>query len=59
MPQDLKELLRSKLEIRAKDIGEPDLLDKIADETKATTLEQLLEFLNQVKHPALEMPSLL
>ncbi|MDD5005226.1 MAG: acetyl-CoA decarbonylase/synthase complex subunit alpha/beta [Candidatus Omnitrophica bacterium] len=59
MPQDLKEFLRSKLEARGKDIGDPDFINKIADETKATTLEQLLDFLKQVKHPALEMPSLI
>jgi acetyl-CoA synthase len=59
MPKELKEFLQSKLEARAKEIGEPDFVNRIADETKATTLEQLLEFLNQVKHPALEMPSLI
>lgn len=59
MPKELKELLTSKLEIRAKEIGHPDFINKIADETKATTIDQLLEFLNQAKHPALEMPSLI
>ena len=59
MPQELKEFLRSKLEERSKEMGDPDFINKIADETKATTIEQLLEFLNQVKHPALEMPSLI
>ena len=37
----------------------PDLADKIADETVATTSEELLAFLQKVKHPALEMPGLL
>lgn len=59
MPKDLKEFLQSRLEVRAKEIGEPDFINKIADETKVTTIEQLLDFLNQVKHPALEMPSLI
>jgi acetyl-CoA synthase len=59
MPKDLKEFLQAKLQARSKEIGDPDFVNKIADETKATTLEQLLEFLNQVKHPALEMPSLI
>jgi acetyl-CoA synthase len=59
MPKDLKEFLQAKLEARAKEVGEPDLANKIADETNATTLEQLLDFLNKVKHPALEMPPLI
>lgn len=59
MPKDLKEFLQAKIEERAKEIGEPDFVNKIADETSATTLEQLLEFLKQAKHPALEMPSLI
>ncbi|MDD5355766.1 MAG: acetyl-CoA decarbonylase/synthase complex subunit alpha/beta [Candidatus Omnitrophica bacterium] len=59
MPKDLKEFLQAKLEERAKEIGDPDFVSKIADETSATTLEQLLEFLNKAKHPALEMPSLI
>ncbi|NQU19578.1 CO dehydrogenase/CO-methylating acetyl-CoA synthase complex subunit beta [bacterium] len=59
LPQELKEFLRNKLEVRAKEMGVSDFVNKIADETKATTLEQLLEFLNQAKHPALEMPALI
>jgi acetyl-CoA synthase len=59
MPKDLKEFLQAKLEERAKEIGIPDFVNKIADETNATTLEGLLDFLNKVKHPALEMPSLI
>jgi acetyl-CoA synthase len=59
MPKELKELLGDRLKKRAVDIGEPDLIDKIANETQATTQEELLEFLQKVKHPALEMPSIL
>jgi len=59
MPKELKELLGDKLKKRVQDLGEPDLLDKIADETVATTSEELLKFLNKVKHPALEMESLM
>ena len=40
---------------RVKEIGDPDLVKRIADETNATTSEELLKFLNEVKHPALEM----
>jgi len=59
MPKELKELLGDRLKKRAQDLGLPDLVDKIADETQATTQEGLLAFLNKVAHPALEMPPLL
>ena len=59
LPKELKEVLADKLKQRCKDIGQPDLLDKIADETQATTSEQLLEFLKREGHPALSMPALL
>ena len=55
MPKELKELLGEKLVARAKEIGEPDLIDKIADESIATTSEELLKHLEQVGHPALTM----
>ncbi len=55
MPKGLKEELGDKLVRYLKDMGEPDLLEKIADETIATTSEELLNFLQSVKHPALEM----
>ncbi len=59
MPKELKELLGDRLKKRAQDLGEPDLIDKIADETQAVTQEELLSFLEKAKHPALEMPSIL
>ncbi|MDD5245997.1 MAG: acetyl-CoA decarbonylase/synthase complex subunit alpha/beta [Candidatus Omnitrophica bacterium] len=59
MPKELKELLADKLKARAKEIGEPDLLDKIADETSATTAEELAKFLEEHAHPALAMDPLL
>ena len=59
MPKELKESLRQKLKQRCQDLGQPDLLDKIADETQVTTSEELLDFLAKVGHPALNMPALL
>ena len=59
MPKELKELLKDKLNKQANDIGIPDLVDKIADETVATTSEELTNFLKKVKHPALEMDPLI
>lgn len=55
MPKELKEEIRERLEKRLQEIGEPDLIDKIATEEQATTTEELLEFLQRVGHPALEM----
>jgi len=55
MPKELKELLADKLRKRAAEIGQPDLLDKIADETVAVSAEELLVFLKNVAHPALTM----
>ena len=59
MPKELKELLGEKLIKRAQEIGEPGLIGKIADETIATTSEELLSYLEKVGHPALTMPSLI
>ncbi len=55
MPKELKQLLGDKLKNRAEELRIPDLIDKIADETQATTPEELLAYLNKVHHPALEM----
>jgi acetyl-CoA synthase len=55
MPKELKEILGEKLRKVAQEIGGPDLLDKIADESVATSSEELLIFLEKVKHPALTM----
>lgn len=59
MPKELKELLGDKLKKRCEEIGGPDLINKIADEAQATTLEELVPFLEKVKHPALTMPPII
>lgn len=59
MPKELKKLLGSKLEKTVQDIGEPNLLEKIADEGVATTVEELESFIKKVKHPALYMEPLI
>ncbi len=58
LPKELKDLLGNRLKKRAAEIGEPDLFDKIADETNATTTEELVAYLEKVGHPALSLPSL-
>jgi acetyl-CoA synthase len=55
MPKELKEMLADKLKIRAAQIGEPLLIDKIADETVAISSEELLVFLEKAGHPVLSM----
>lgn len=55
MPKQLKEEIKERFEERAKDLGVPDLLDRIADETVATTEEEVLNYLTEKQHPALEM----
>jgi len=59
MPKHLKEEIMERLKKRAEELGVPDLPDKIADETVATTEEELLEFLKKVNHPVLELPPLM
>jgi len=55
MPKALKEELSEGLRARAKDLGMPDLVDKIADETVATTEEEVLAHAQKLQHPALSM----
>jgi CO dehydrogenase/CO-methylating acetyl-CoA synthase complex beta subunit len=59
MPKELKESMREALEARARELGEPDFVDKIADETVTTDAEGLMEWMAKVDHPALRMPPLL
>jgi acetyl-CoA synthase len=55
MPKALKEELRDGLERRGKELGVPDLIDKIADETVGTDEATVLAFLQKVNHPAVNM----
>jgi acetyl-CoA synthase len=58
MPKSLKEEVKERFVKRAEEIGIPDLLDKIADETVATTEAEVLEYITQKGHPALSMDSI-
>jgi acetyl-CoA synthase len=55
MPKMLKDEIKDRLEKRGEELGVPDLIDRIADETVGTTEEEILPFLQEKKHPALEM----
>ncbi|MHB9130860.1 MAG: acetyl-CoA decarbonylase/synthase complex subunit alpha/beta [Armatimonadota bacterium] len=58
MPKELKDFLHDKLVKRCEEIGMPELFDMIADETVATTAEELVEFMEKVGHPALALDPL-
>jgi acetyl-CoA synthase len=59
MPTSLKEEIKERFVNRAKELGVPDLLDKIADETVGITEEEILPFLTEKGHPALTMDPIL
>jgi len=59
MPKTLKDEIGERLKIRAKELGVPNLLDMIADETIGTTEEAILPFLTEKGHPALTMDPIL
>jgi len=51
----LKESMAAELKAVAEREGDPDLIDKIADERVATTPEELVAYLEQKGHPVLAM----
>ncbi len=55
MPKELKEEMRDILQKAAEHAGVPDLVDKIATEENGVQEADVLEYLTQVGHPALEM----
>ncbi|MBM4044686.1 MAG: CO dehydrogenase/CO-methylating acetyl-CoA synthase complex subunit beta [Planctomycetes bacterium] len=56
MPKKLKDEMKAKLDERAKEMGlGDDFVSKIADETVATTEEQVLEHCTKVNHPAVAL----
>jgi acetyl-CoA synthase len=59
MTKELKELFYTKLKIREKELGEDNLVEKIADETIAIDIQKLLEYLHKVNHPVLKLSQLL
>ncbi len=55
MPKALKEVLADKLNARGKEEGIDNLVDLIADETVGLTQEEILPWLKEKGHPALDM----
>ena len=59
MPKMLKEEIGDRLRARAAELGVPNLVDMIADETIGTTEEEIIPFLTEKGHPALTMPPII
>jgi acetyl-CoA synthase len=58
MDKELKEEMEPVLQELGKQVGIENFVDMIADETVATTEEEVLEFITKKNHPALSMPPL-
>jgi acetyl-CoA synthase len=59
MPKRLKEEIRERLQSRAEELGVPEFVDMIADETVATTEEEVMAYMEEKGHPALTMEPIL
>jgi acetyl-CoA synthase len=59
IPKHLKEEIKERLVARSTELGDPDFYDKIADETVGTAEEEILPWLQEKKHPALDMDPIL
>ena len=59
MPKSLKEELRERLNKRGEELGYPNLVDMIADETVGVTEDEIYPFLEEKGHPALKLESIL
>ena len=59
MPKMLKEEIADRFNARAEEMGVPNLLDMVADETIGMTEEEILPFLEEKGHPALTMDSII
>ena len=55
LPKSLKEALADKLNARGKEEGIENFVDFIADETVGLTQEEILPWLKEKGHPALNM----
>lgn len=55
MSSVLKDMMAEELKMVAQREGDPDLIDKIADERNVTTVDELLAWLEEHNHPVLMM----
>jgi acetyl-CoA synthase len=59
MSSILKQTMAEELKRAAEFAGDPNLIDKIADETICTEVPDLVAYLESKEHPALQMPPLM
>ena len=59
MSSVLKEQMAEQLQKVAEREGDPGLIDKICDERIATEVDELVAYITEKEHPALNMPPLL
>jgi len=59
MPTSLKEEIGERLRKRGEELGYPNLIDMIADETVGVTEDEIYPYLEEKGHPALKMESIL
>jgi len=55
LSKNVKEEFAEEIKAACEHAGEPDLMDKVADGDSATTVDELLPYLEQKGHPALTM----
>ncbi|MFB6215487.1 MAG: hypothetical protein ABEJ72_00735 [Candidatus Aenigmatarchaeota archaeon] len=59
MPSTLKQEIEGRLKEKLEEIGKPELFDKIATEEDAVEASSVVEYLEEVNHPALEMEAMM
>jgi len=59
MPKELKDFLHDKLVIRGEELGDPDFVNKICDDSITSDVSELMEWCAEKNHPALTLPSLI
>jgi acetyl-CoA synthase len=59
MPKMLKDEIRDRFNKRAEELGIPDLLDRVADETIGITEDTIIPYLTEKNHPAISMPPII
>jgi acetyl-CoA synthase len=59
MPSTLKDEIEGRLKDKLEDIGKPELFDKIATEKEAVEASRVVEYLEEVDHPAIEMEAMM
>lgn len=59
MPKSLKDEIADRFNAMAEELGMPDLLSRVADETVGKTEEEIIAFLEEKEHPALTMDPLM